>query len=451
MTDRKKKFYCTIFAINIIFILFLVGYYGYRLVYYYQAENKKEGEITTFHDHLTQGSNLVVKKDGLHQDGKEYRYVGKQVSNYVSYSGYLFRIVKIMEDGSITLIMDQSYTNLSWGEKKDYHTSYLRDYLSVQNGKEHTGIFSSTLYQVQDLLKETAVCTDTIDNVKKITCKNKTSDMVGLIGLEDFQKSGGVSGYLNNGESYWISNRSKSGNYYISATGSLNENEILNHSHAYGIRPVITLKPSVVARGGSGSKEDPYMIEQHAVTTLQDAYVGKYIRYSGSTFRILSKDGEKVRVVLSDTLQGKGVPLMKYFSKKSNLYNPKEYGSLAHYLNTTYVKTLSHPEYLVEGTIYRGVYGAESNYDYKSIYNNVVTAKIGLIQAGDPYLKEHPNTFILNGSGDDMIYTLNEQGKFFLDDMTKTKQIRPVLNLILTAPIQGGDGGLENPYIVGEV
>ena len=79
MIEKKKIFYRVIFIVNILFILFLIGYYGYRLIHYYQLEHKKESELVTLNDYLTQPRNIVVEGDGLYQDEKEYYYAGKNV------------------------------------------------------------------------------------------------------------------------------------------------------------------------------------------------------------------------------------------------------------------------------------------------------------------------------------------------------------------------------------
>lgn len=451
MIEKKKIFYRVIFIVNILFILFLVGYYGYRLIHYYQLEHKKESELVTLNDYLTQPRNIVVEGDGLYQNEKEYYYAGKNVSNYVSYSGYLFRVIKIREDGAIVMTTDDTYTLLSWGEDSAYDTSYARKWLANISEVPQSGVFEKTLWQPEQYLVTTEVCTDTIANVKKLSCKKKIdSDYVGLFSMEDYQRSGGLSGFLNNGTNFWTSNASKTGNWFISNKGGLNENEVENQSRMYGVRPTITLKASLPVLGGSGSKEQPYIIENHPVASLVSAYVGGYVRYSGQMFRIIGKNNNEVRLALNGVITTDQVPVERIFSRKTNQYNPKEYQSVAQYLNQTYYRTLQHPEYLVEGAWNIGNYG-DINYDYATTSQNTVNAKIGMLQVGDLFVEDVPNVFLLNGSGDEeMIYTITEQGSLYLDEIKVKKQIRPVLNMLPTVAVLSGTGTEQDPYVVGE-
>ena len=194
----------------------------------------------------------------------------------------------------------------------------------------------------------------------------------------------------------------------------------------YGVRPTITLKASLSVLGGNGTKEQPYMIESHPVASLASAYVGGYVRYSDQMFRIIEKSNNEVRLALNGVVMEDQMPVERIFSRKTNQYNPKEYQSVAQYLNQTYYRTLQHPEYLVEGTWNIGSYG-DVNYDYATSGQNTVNAKIGMLQVGDLFVEDVPNVFLLNGSGDEeMIYTVTEQGSLYLDEIKVKKQIAAI-------------------------
>ena len=248
-----------------------------------------------------------------------------------------------------------------------------------------------------------------------------------------------------------LSNASKDGVWFVSHKGGLNENKQNERGIGYGVRPVLTLKPTLNSLRGTGTKEDPYIIEQHDVTTLASAYTGKYVQYSGQMFRVIGKSEQGVKLALDGVLTVKDKVIARSISKKKNQYNPKEYNSAGHYLNQTYYKTLVHPEYLVDGTWYTGSYGQSTDYNYASIYSNSVVAKIGMMQVGDLFFQDVPNVLLLNGPSDDeMIYSSTGGTTLYADTITTVKQLRPVLNMLPTVPVVGGDGSKENPYKVGD-
>ena len=50
-------------SISILFLSFMIGFYGSRLVYYYKTENKKNTKDYTLIEYLTTGENLIKNED----------------------------------------------------------------------------------------------------------------------------------------------------------------------------------------------------------------------------------------------------------------------------------------------------------------------------------------------------------------------------------------------------
>ena len=166
----EKKF-------RIISILFIIGcfiYYGGRFGYYYMKYNKKssnteENEVLAV---TIQKQGIVSSGDGLYNNSGELIYKGKNVNNYLSYSNILWRIVKVNSDNSIVLVTDSKINDLAYGvSNSTYLKSNINDYLN--KSLENTGIFETILNNKEKLLTKNTLCLDDVNNIKKITCKNK--------------------------------------------------------------------------------------------------------------------------------------------------------------------------------------------------------------------------------------------------------------------------------------
>ena len=159
---EKKKFKlkpANIFVfVNILVILGICCFYGYRLVYYYKLEHTKTVKNKTFSEILTTDANLVYEGDGLYKNEDEYLFRGKEVNNYVYYSGRLWRIVKVNKNKSIKLVTADLDTSLVWGLDNNYEESYVKDWLIGDNNR-----FYNSLNQPDSYLQNDTYCIDKIN------------------------------------------------------------------------------------------------------------------------------------------------------------------------------------------------------------------------------------------------------------------------------------------------
>ena len=86
-SNKKIKLWEKIFiTISIVAIIIISSIYAYRLIYYYKLEHPKV-EDNTLATHIIK-KGTTTTGDGLYTfDTKEYYYQGKNVSNYIWYSG----------------------------------------------------------------------------------------------------------------------------------------------------------------------------------------------------------------------------------------------------------------------------------------------------------------------------------------------------------------------------
>ena len=181
-------------------------------------------------------------------------------------------------------------------------------------------------------------------------------------------------------------------------------------------------------------------------------HIGNYVSYSGYTWKVISKDDQTYKLATSSLLTDKtGQVYMRNYATKNNLYQVKTYGSLAYYLNTNWYRTLIDKSLIVDGTWYTGNYQINGVTDYKNIYTDSISAKVGLLHVGELYSLELPNTWLMTtvNEDDDMVYSVDQNGKYFSDMIDSEHGIRPAIYITNQIQIVSGTGVLSDPYVIG--
>ena len=130
-------------VISIIMVLSIGFYYLGRLIYY-KIDSEKE---IVYSDLLAKRlieedySNIYNNERELSYVNGIYRYVGDVEYNHVKYKGFLWRVVRINEDNSVTLITEDSISSLSYsGSLQNYILAWLNE-----KKEKNTGIFEKSL------------------------------------------------------------------------------------------------------------------------------------------------------------------------------------------------------------------------------------------------------------------------------------------------------------------
>ncbi len=114
---RKKKLkkgllFQTIFcSLSIIFIIGCCIFYGMRLIKYYKIYNPKDengNKVALLYSQIIGEASYVYEGDGLYTVSGTHIYKGIDVKNYVKFSGFTWRIIRINEDISLDLLLDSS-------------------------------------------------------------------------------------------------------------------------------------------------------------------------------------------------------------------------------------------------------------------------------------------------------------------------------------------------------
>jgi len=432
-------------VISIVFISIMFLLFGGRTVYYYLNykginffENKKE---LTLMETITDIKNITNGDTGLVRAEKGYLFIGKADNNYLYFSGQLWRIMSISEEGNLTLVLDVPITALNYSG--EYENSSLVKWL---NDSEN-GVFLNSLKNSDQLL-ENSVC---IDNMDEATIKEKnhacslysTKNKVGVLDIKQYLQAGSSNSYLSGNHVFWLANGDDRGGYwFVSDTGGFNNN---SDDKILGVKPTITISGDVLLKSGTGVKRDPYFFEDKEITKLSDAMVGDFVEYSETQWRIAAIEEGRVKLVMDSYMDTETYS----FSDKTGAYNPTNKKSLAYYLNNDFLETLD-DELIVEGSWSNGIYSFDTDYNYLKIREKKVMAKVGLLNIGDMYLLDwassHTMTQNLNYEPLYTIFSVNDKYGLFIDKPTGKHKVRPAIYVDSEAKIYGGLGLFGYPY-----
>lgn len=396
---NKQKIF-NIISLIIIITSFIV--YMIRFIYFYKLEHTNYVESNLLVDKVKENS-----KDNLYNNYLK----GNVENNYVYYSNQYFRILKI-EDKKIVLVTDDIISSLIYGNsnyKQSYIYNYLNDYYSNLN---------------TDYLTKTTLCLSERKSLDD-NCEELVEEDIGLLSYFDYKMAGANKSYLNIGKHFWTLTKSKDNKvWYVFDEGGISDTNFENK--AYGIRPVITLKEDTLYRSGNGTKDDPYIIENEFKIG-----VGSYIKYSNKLFRIIA--------VLDDGYIISSVDSIKnIFSYTTNKFKKFDYNSAYYYLNNVYYYELD-SSLILENNWYIGEYIS----DYKEIYNEYVSAKVGMVNVSDLFSSD---TLTLTPSHEMIIYK-TEEGSLKKYDTNELLNIKPTIKISKDFNTSGS-GTIDDPYEV---
>lgn len=454
MAKKKKVLKITpvLVLLNILIIIIICTFYLFRLIKYYRLEhNTKPGEAVKLVDELIKKQSYLDLTKGLvlNEETGVYTYLGDVDDNYLSYSGLTFRIMSIDKDKNIKLVSEDILTYMYSGLENGYTDSFVMKWLNSSE-EEHTGIFESVLYNSENILVKSNVCVDAIDDLNNIICETINGDYnVGMLSLNDYKIAGGKNSYLYNEQSYYLSSlTSENENYYMLDSGEIALNQ--SNSKVTGVRAVITISGETIMLSGDGSESNPYTIESHEITKLNEAYVGQYVSIGEDTFKIVEVNEDKVKIAMAGVLKDGEENLSIEFSKVTNTYTKDSI--VGEYLNNDYYNTIENNEFIVEGEYPVGSV-VLSDLDYTKVYSRVSKAKIGMLTFGDLFVHEYNNIFTLSKGleANNFVNVINSEGNVYSDYNYNKYNVRPAMYLDGDLSIVSGIGSEHGPYQLGEV
>ena len=421
-----------------IFILSCILFYGIRFIKLYK-ENYTVDEVAHIGDTIKENNQ---NNDNFKNINGDYYFYGKEENNYVSYSNMLWRIIKVSKDNTVVLALDNSVTSLAKGTKNKFEETHIFSWLNDIN-KDNTGILEKSLNNMQKYLTYTNTCIDNITNTKNITCKKTTEDTyITIPSLNDYVNTGSSESFLNNEEYYYLTNNEKeSTSWCVDKDGKISTSD---GTDILGVKPVITIKNTVQVTNGNGTKENPYTFDDSS------SLIGSYVKLDNDIWRIYKEEDSIIKLSLDNYLKINGEEITYKYSNNNYYHNDTIQGSLAYYLNKTYLNSLKYKSILEEAEFSNGIYNNTNNYDYNETQNTKVKTKITVLSIGDIILNhDNTNYYLSSGVSKDsnMIYTMQNDFKVYTKVSTTNLKIVPVIAIkkdLLTA----GNGTKDSPYEV---
>ena len=72
---------------------------------------------------------------------------------------------------------------------------------------------------------------------------------------------------------------------------------------------------------GKGSKEQPYIIEKHDIKTLADVYIGNYVSFNDTKFRVVNRTEDSTKVASAEVLNDENETLKMAIGGSNNKYS----------------------------------------------------------------------------------------------------------------------------------
>lgn len=435
----KKELIQKIFCyISFLFLLSCCIFYGTRFIKFY-VENEKKIKIEKNTLVKVVRENNYENENFKSIDDSKY-FINKSDNNYLLYSNILWRIIKINEDNSITVISDSALTSLAFGENKEYTTSYINKWLNSSE-EEYSGILEKHLNNIETYLQPTNTCLDKINTLDNNECQDILSDnYISLLSTNDFVNIGNKESYVINNEYFYLNNTNdKLEVWYVDNEGKVTTSK---GKDIIGVKPVITIRANVEYVNGNGTKENPYQIEK------ENGYFGSYVKLDNSIWRIYQVNETEVRLVLNDYLKVKDTELNYIFSNNTSYHDKSKKDSIAYYLNNTFLNTLSYKSKIKEVKWSNGYYGSNSNYDYKDALNKTVSSKVGLISISDIILNNNlEDYYTLTGTKEKgaLVYSIKSNKKYVTKNIGTKAKVVPAISLDISL-LNKGNGTYQMPF-----
>ena len=253
---------------------------------------------------LTTSSNNTNDESGLYKStitnsgDPTYYFRGNVENNYVKFAGQTWRIVRVNEDGTIRIVMQDginSNANIAFNSNYNYYT-----YMYYRNSQAKTQLeswYQTNIGSKSDLAKNVAsgayYCEQakvkfsdkyTSGNAIMTTYSKYTPDFkcstdengkgivnasIGLLTYDEVVYAGGYrnqsnySYYLYNNTNFWTMSPAgcfagDANVWHVYTIGGINLNNV---DGAYYLRPVLNLTVNTQISDGDGTKDNPFVIQ----------------------------------------------------------------------------------------------------------------------------------------------------------------------------------------------
>ena len=355
-----------------------------------------------------------VVKSATRETNNYYR--GMAENNYVMFNNMVFRIVKVNDDDTVTIVSNELLSNVDYTNSGRFEDSSLDKWLNDY-------FYNLLEKKYKDLIVSSSWCDDVIstNNYMTTECSRTSAKRnVGILSIQDYNNTTEGSGFtarsfLDNSGLTWYANLDENNNpWYISSLYDYpSKSQPMNQEYLFNVRPAVTLKKNTTILDGDGSSSDPYiLVENNSArrnTLVNTRQVGEYISYSGYTWRIVgTTDDNTTEIIMTGVVTNNSEELqIGYQNSGAKVYNPNKEGNIGYQVinnMTRYVSTDLFARTKIEVPIYEKRVTYEGKHDTKT-YNNIVTI---------------PSTFdIFTAKGDN-----SSSGGYWLIDSSKAENTK---------------------------
>ena len=430
--------------LSLVFVLGIVLYYGGRCFYYYslQSTNKKSA-LVNLSSAIINNNQLIKSGDGLYKKKNGYIFKGKVENNYVWFANRMFRVLSVEDDNSVRLVSNDLVSMFMWGDSESYDKSNIRLWLT-NTGDQNSGVYYNTIPNYDKFVKKTSYTLDTLDGNKVKTGKEKFSDSVVSVSIDDYILSGGKDGFLNSGKLFYLLGFTSDKDYlYVEEDGSIMSCDKLD---AYGIRSVITLKKNITITQGDGTFNNPYTVDMGT----DNNYVDSYVKLGEDIWKVSSNENGILKMYLNGYVNAGGVEVIKPYSNGSNNFNYYDSSSTAYYLLNAYYPSLPYKDLIINNKYPIGEFSAETGYYFTNIFNNSFEGPISLLNLFYYVSNNDLTDFYRNNTTSsigDIQYVTYNNGLVEESDVRSEKHIVPVIS-IDSKILKKGSGRIDDPYVV---
>ena len=252
--------------------------------------------LTDTYSSAGDASGLYKSIDGETNSGTTYFYRGEVTNNYVKFAGKMWKIIRINENGTIRLLLDEmAGVDKLFNPSMNNYTYMYYSNSDVENGIKRTvdTWYDNNIKGYENYIADTEFCEQfkvaygssyvTAGSVTVPTYDNYTSNFkcstdgngkgvltskAGLLTIDEAIHAGNYFGkesssYITNSNyNYWLMSPAGADNYDAGAWGVFPGGDVGDRSVNGNsvVRPVISLKAGILATG-SGTSNDPYVIQ----------------------------------------------------------------------------------------------------------------------------------------------------------------------------------------------
>ena len=414
---------------------------------------------------------IADSANNINTDNPDQIFItGNNPNNYIWNSGKLWRAVSIdTSDNSVKLVTQWNISTISYDDNSSaFEGSNMEMWLNDTTVDGFLGnLRNPDKFIKMDNKWNASMMTDTSKPPSESEGGIIVEDSVGLLNVYEYNMSGARDGYLNNSLYWWtITANNSSANYIVNYDGSIGTSGVTN---AYGIRPVVNLKPDIKIVAGDGTEDSPYRLmgdndNNLSGTKLNTRYSGEYISFGtgeNNLYRIVSHETDGLtKITSAEPLKENGNYKFIAFGGSTQYYSSNNMiGSFLNgeYLDSGYYLT-SEQENMIEDntTWYLGTVRNGSSYrlakytdaNMSALTSNTTNAKVGLLRLGELMAGQcdrKASFWLLTNNGAYVKYLDIHSGIYDAYPQT-LYSIKPTLNLKSNVIITSGDGTLQNPF-----